>query len=133
MAIRVPVALVGTQPLVVNYHSGVLEGVARRLGLLPPGVTNPPNTAPEGMLRRFMASLEVALKKDDAGQPVGWSIQGGLHSNYAEDFITRRTRSIPPVFTDSLLPNLIRDMDALRLGEPEVPSCPRPPLQAEDL
>ena len=39
MATQVMIALLGTQPLVVNYHSGVLEGVAGRLGLTPPGMT----------------------------------------------------------------------------------------------
>ena len=61
VSIRVLAALVGTQPLVVNYHSGVLEGVAGRLGLAVPGVSPTPTSAPEGMLRRFMASLEQAV------------------------------------------------------------------------
>ena len=76
VAIRVLVGLIGTQPLVVNYHSGVLEGVAGRLGLALPGVKDPPSSAPEGMLRSFIASLEKAVKADDAGQAAGWSIQG---------------------------------------------------------
>ena len=89
VAIRVLVGLMGTQPLVVNYHSGVLEGVTGRLGLALPGVKDPPSSAPEGMLRSFIASLEKAVKADDAGQATGWSIQGGLHTCYAEDFVTR--------------------------------------------
>ena len=32
VATRVMIALLGTQPLVVNYHNGVLDGVAGRLG-----------------------------------------------------------------------------------------------------
>ena len=32
MAHRVLAGLIGTQPVVVNYHCGVLEGVAGRLG-----------------------------------------------------------------------------------------------------
>ena len=53
IAIRVLIGLVGTQPLVVNYHNSVLEGVAGRLGLSLPRVTKPPVSAPEGMVRRF--------------------------------------------------------------------------------
>ena len=35
VANRVMIALLGTQPLVVNYHSGVLDRVAGRFGLTP--------------------------------------------------------------------------------------------------
>ena len=133
VAIRVLVGLISTQPLVVNFHSGVLEGVAGRLGLAPPGVKNPPSSAPEGMLHRFMASLEEAVKTDDAGQAAGWSIQGGLHTCYAEDFTTCRADNIPSVFKSSLLPGLIKEMDNLRLQEPAVPPRPHPKLTTEDL
>ena len=71
VAIRVLVGLVGTQPLVVNFHSGVLEGVARRLSLALPRVENPPSSTPEGMLRSFIASLEKAVKADNARQAAG--------------------------------------------------------------
>ena len=71
VAIRVLVGLMGTQPLVVNYHSGVLEGVAGRLGLALPGVKDPPSSTPEGMLCTFIACLEKAVKADDAGQAAG--------------------------------------------------------------
>ena len=133
VAIRVLVGLIGTQPLVVNFHSGVLEGVAGRLGLALPGVKNPPSSAPEGMLRSFIASLEKAVKADNARQAAGWSIQGGLHTCYAEDFVTRRADDIPSVFKSSLLPGLIREMDNLRLQEPAVPPRPHPRLTTEDL
>ena len=133
VAIRVLVGLIGTQPLVVNYHSGVLEGVTGRLGLALPGVKNPPSSAPEGMLHSFIASLEKAVKADDARQAAGWSIQGGLHTCYAEDFMTRRADDIPSVFKSSLLPGLIKEMDNLRLQEPAVPPWPHPRLTTEDL
>ena len=133
VAIRVLVGLMGTQPLVVNYHSGVLEGVAGRLGLALPGVKDPPSSAPEGMLHSFITSLEKAVKADDAGQATGWSIQGGLHTCYVEDFMTHRADNIPSVFKSSLLPGLIKEMDRLRLQEPAVPPRPRPRLTTEDL
>ena len=133
MAIRVLVGLIGTQPLVVNFYSGVLEGVTARLGLALPGVKNPPSSAPEGMLCSFIASLEEAVKADDAGQATGWSIQGDLHTCYTEDFVTRRADDIPSVFKSSLLPGLIKEMDNLRLQEPAVPPWPHPRLTTEDL
>ena len=133
VAIRVLVGLIGTQPLVVNFHSGVLEGVVGRLGLALPGVKNPPSSAPEGMLRSFVASLEKAMKADNARQATGWSIQGGLHTCYAEDFVTCRADDIPSVFKSSLLPRLIKEMDNLCLQEPAVPPRPHPRLTTEDL
>ena len=133
VALRVLVGLIGTQPLVVNFHSDVLEGVAGRLGPALPGVKNPPSSAPEGMLRSFIASLEKAVKADDAGQAAGWSIQGGLHTCYAGDFTTHRADDIPSVFKSSLLPGLIKEMDNLRLQELAVPPRPHPRLTTEDL
>ena len=50
---RVMIALLGTQPLVVNYHSGVLDGVAGRLGLTPPGMKETTHSPSEEMLQRF--------------------------------------------------------------------------------
>ena len=73
------------------------------------------------------------MKKDDAGQAVGWSIQGGLHTSCAEDFVTRRAGDIPSVFSDSLLPFLLKDMDAMCLEAPADPPRPCLRLQAEDL
>ena len=36
------------QPLEANFFPGILEGVAGRLGLVPPGVPNPPTSARAG-------------------------------------------------------------------------------------
>ena len=65
------IALLGTQPLVVNYHSGVLDGVAGRLGLTPPGTKELTHSPSEGMLRRFLNDLEHSIKVDDSGKPRG--------------------------------------------------------------
>ena len=71
VANRVMIALLGTQPLVVNYHSGVLDGVTRRLSLAPPGVKNPPSSPEARMLQQFTLNLEHAVKKDDSGKAMG--------------------------------------------------------------
>ena len=46
---RVIVGLATDQPLEANFFPGILEGVAGRLGLAPPGVPNPPTLARVGV------------------------------------------------------------------------------------
>ena len=133
VATRVMIALLGTQPLVVNYHSGVLDGVVGRLGLTPPGMTEFTHSPSEGMLRRFMNDLECSIKADDSGKPIGWSIQGRLHTEYSSNFIQRNRGKIHCMFHDNLLTNLIKDLDALRLSEPASPPHPRGRLDCEQL
>ena len=127
------IALLGTQPLVVNCHSGVLDGVAGRLGLTPPGMTEFTRSPSEGMLSRFMKDLECSIKADDSGKSMGWSIQGGLHTEYSPDFMQRNRGEIHCVFHINLLPNLIKDLDALRLSKPASPPQPRGRLDHEQL
>ena len=133
VANRVMIALLGTQPLVVNYHSGILDGVAGRLRLTLPGMKEPTPSPSEGMLQRFMNDLKHSVRVDDAGKTMGWSLQGGLHTKYASDFTQRNRGEIHCVFCDSLLPNLIRDLDALRLSKPASPPCPQGRLDSEQL
>ena len=133
VATRVMIALLGTQPLVVNYHSGVLDGVAGRLGLTPPGMMEFTRSPSEGMLSRFMKDLECSIKADDSGKSMGWSIQGGLHTEYSSDFMQRNRGEIHCVFHSNLLPNLIKDLDALCLGKPASPPRPRGRLDCKQL
>ena len=133
VATQVMIALLGTQPLVVNYHSGVLERVAGRLGLTPSGMTKFTHSPSEGMLSRFMKDLECSIKADDSGKSMGWSIQGRLHTEYSSDFMQRNRGEIHCVFRSNLLPNLIKDLDALCLSEPASPPWPRGRLDHEQL
>ena len=48
---RVMVGLAMDQPLEANFFPGILEGLAGRLGLTPPGVANPPTSAKAGVFR----------------------------------------------------------------------------------
>ena len=130
---RVMIALLGTQPLVVNYHSGVFDGVTGRLRLTPPGTKEPTPSLSEGMLQRFRNDLEHSVRVDDVGKTMGWSLQGGLHTEYTSDFIQRNRGEIHCVFHDSLLPNLIRDLDTLYLSEPASPPRPQGRLDSEQL
>ena len=43
------VGLAMDQPLEANFFPGILEGLAGRLGLMPPGVTDPPTSSRAGM------------------------------------------------------------------------------------
>ena len=133
VATQVMIALLGTQPLVVNYHRGVLDGVAGRLGLTLPGMTEFTRSPSEGMLSRFMKDLECSIKADDSGKSMGWSIQGGLHTEYSSDFMQRNRGEIHCVFHSNLLPNLIKDLDALHLSEPASPPWPRGRFDHEQL
>ena len=58
---RVMVGLAMDQPLEANFFPGILEGLAGRLGLMPPGVADPPTSAKAGMSRRWAAALREAV------------------------------------------------------------------------
>ena len=49
MSLQVNTGLAGNQSLEANFFSGILEGVAGRLGLLPPGMMDPPASARTGV------------------------------------------------------------------------------------
>ena len=46
---RVLIGLATDQPLEANFFPGILEGLAGRLGLTPPGVTDPPTSVRAGV------------------------------------------------------------------------------------
>ena len=46
---QVIVGLAMDQPLEANFFPGILEGLAGRLGLIPPGVADPPTSAKAGV------------------------------------------------------------------------------------
>ena len=48
---RVIVGIAMDRPLKANFFPGILEGLAGRLGLMPPGVTDPPTSSRAGMSR----------------------------------------------------------------------------------
>ena len=49
VSLQVNTELAANQALEANFFSGILEGVAGRLGLVPPGVTAPPSSARAGV------------------------------------------------------------------------------------
>ena len=79
------------QPLEANFFPGILEGLAGRLGLTPPGVTDPPTSSRAGMSRRWAAALREAVRtmegRDiDLGKVTRIVVPPGLHLDYGMDF-----------------------------------------------
>ena len=81
-------------PLEANLFSGILEGVAGRLGLAPPGVTDPPASARAGVSRQWAATLREAVLKTEGRDigvgPVAYDVlPSRVHLDYDPDFETR--------------------------------------------
>ena len=61
VSLQVIIGLGAHQPLEANFFQGILEGLVRRLGLVPPGVINPPTSVREGMARHWATTLKEAI------------------------------------------------------------------------
>ena len=115
------------QPLEANFFPGILERLVGRLGLVPPGESNPPTSVREGVACHFAATLREAIRRTgggdmDIGQVTSTMAPHGLHLDYDPDFHTRRVNDIAPTFTSPLLPGLIDNI--LQLERPEIPGGP---------
>ena len=124
---RVMVELAMDQPLEANFFPGILEGLTGRLGLMPPGVVDPPTSTKAGMSRRWAATLREAVVRNegrdiDLEQATLNVVPSGLHLDYDLDFRTRRVDDIAPTLTSPLLSGLVSN---IRLcGRSEVPRKP---------
>ena len=79
------------QPLEANSFPGILEGLVGRLGLVPPGVTDPPTSVREGMACYWAAAHKEAIRRMegrdiDLGQVTSTMVTHGLHLDYDLDF-----------------------------------------------
>ena len=88
---RVLVGLATDQPLEANFFPGILEGVAGRLGLVPPGVPNPSTSAGAGVSQQWAAILRESVMKMagrniDLEQVAHNVLPPGLHLDYNLDF-----------------------------------------------
>ena len=88
---RVLVGLATDQPFEANFFPGILEGVAGRLGLVPPGVRDPSTSAGAGVSRQWAATLREAVMKTvgrdmDLEQVAHNMLPPGLHLDYDLDF-----------------------------------------------
>ena len=79
------------QPLKANFFPGILEGLAGRLSLMPPGVTDPPTSVRAGMSQRWAAALREAVREMEGRdinleQIMHTVVPPGLHLDYGLDF-----------------------------------------------
>ena len=133
---RVMVGLAIDQPLETIFFPGILDGLTWRLGLMPPGVVDPPTSARAGVSRRWAAALREAVMRNegrdiDLEQVTPHVVHPGLHQDYDLDFRTRRVDDIAPTLTSPLLSGLVSNIHLL--GRPEVPREPVFPKVKEGL
>ena len=62
---RVMLGLTVDQPLEALLLPEILDRLSGRLGLMPPGVVDPPTSAREGISRRWAATLREAVMKTE--------------------------------------------------------------------
>ena len=116
------------QPLEANFFPGILEGLAGRLGLVPPGVTDPPTLVRAGVSQQWAATLREAVRRTEGRdvylkQVTPTVVPIGLHLDYDLDFQTRRVDDIAPTLT-SLLSSLIGNIR--QFDRPAIPQEPVP-------
>ena len=121
------VGLAMDQPLEANFFPGILEGLTGRLGLMPPGVVDPPTSARAGVSPRWAATLREAVIRNegrdiDLEQAILNVVPSGLYLDYDLDFQTRRVDDIAPTLTSPLLSGLISNIHLC--GRPVVPREP---------
>ena len=117
------VGLAVDQPLEAIFFPSILDGLTGRLGLMPPGVVDPPTSARAGVSQQWAAALREAVTRNeerdiDLGQVTPHMVHPGLHQDYDYDFQTRRVDDIAPTLTSPLLSGLISNI--CLLGRPEV-------------
>ena len=134
VSLQVNTGLVVNQPLKANFFSGILEGMAGRLGLAPPGVLDPPASARVGVSQQWAATLRGAVLKME-GRDIGVGLvahdvlPSRLCLDYDPDFQTRGVDDIASALTPSLLSGLVGNI--CRLKKQEIPTQPVP-FEAED-
>ena len=136
VSLRVNTGLAANQPLEANFFLGILEGVTGRLGLVPPGVTDPPASTRVGVSRQWAATLREAVQKME-GSYIGVELVAhdmlppGLCLDYNPDSKTRGINDIAPVLTPSLLSSLVGNICGLK--KPEIPTQPIPFEAGDDV
>ena len=133
---RVMLGLAVDQPLEAILFPGILDGLSGRLGLMPPGVVDPPTSAREGVSRRWAAALREAVMKTEGrdvnlDQVMPHVVHPGLHQDYDLDFRMWRVDDIAPTLTSPMLSELVSSV--WFLGRPEVPRGPASPKTEEGL
>ena len=121
---QVAVGLAVDQPLEASFFHSILDGLAGRLSLMPPGVTDPPTSSRASISRQWAATLREAVKategRDIELEQVAHTVAPpGLHLDYDLDFQTRRVDDIAPTLTSPLLSGLVDNIR--QLEKPRIP------------
>ena len=133
---RVMLGLAVDQPLEAIFFPGILDGLSGRLGLMPPGVVDPPTSAREGISRRWAATLREAVMKTEGrdvnpDQVTPHVVHPMLHQDYDLDFRMRRVDDIASTLTSPMVSGLVSSVRSV--GRPEVPKGPASPKMEEGL
>ena len=121
------IGLAMDQPLETIFFPGILDRLTGQLGLMPPGVVDPPTSARAGVSQRWAATLREAVMRNegrdiDLEQITPHVVHPGLHQDYDLDFRTWRVDDIAPTLTSPLLSGLVSNIRLI--GWPEVPREP---------
>ena len=124
MSLRVLIGLGAQQPLEANFFPCILEGLVGRLGLVPPGLTDPPTSVRAGISCHWAATLREAVRRTegrdiDLRQVTSTVVPHRLHLDYDLDFRTRRVDDVAPTLTSPLLSGLIGNIH--QLDRPVIP------------
>ena len=122
---RIMLALSVEQPMEAVLLPGILDGLYRRLGMMPPGVVDQPTSAREGVSRQWAAALREAVmmteeREADLDQITPHVVHPALHQNYELDFQLWRVNDIAPTLTSPMLAGI-----ASSICLPGRPQCPK--------
>ena len=136
VSLQVLIGLAAQQPLEANFFPGILEGLVRRLSLVPPGVTDSPTSVRAGVSCHWAAALREAVRRTEGrdinlGQVTSTMVPHRLHLDYGLDFQTRRVDDVAPTLTSPLLSGLIGNIR--QLDRPVIPGEPASFKVDEDL
>ena len=133
---RIMLVLSVDQPMEAVLLPGILDGLSGRLGLMPPGIVDPPTSAREGISQQWTAALREAVMRTEGREAnpdrvTPHVVHPGLHQDYELDFWMRRVDDIAPTLTSSMLAGIASSVRLTR--RPVVPKGPASPKTEEGL
>ena len=133
---RIMLVLSVDQPMEAVLLPGIPDGLSGRLGLMPPGVVDPPTSAREGVSRLWAATLREAVmttegREANPDQVIPHVVHPGLHQDYDLDFQMQRVDDIAPTLTSPMLAGIASSVHLT--GRPAVPKGPASPKTEEGL
>ena len=101
---QIMLALAVEQPMEAVLLPGILDGLSGRLGMMAPGVVDPPTSAREGVSRQWAAALREAVmmterREVNLDQITPHVVHPALHQDYELDFRLWRVNDIAPTLT----------------------------------